>query len=62
MFGYIMGIIFILWSLYTLFALGTTNDMTDFMRSTNFIILCVGYIVILAVYFMFKDMFRRQIY
>jgi len=62
MFGYIMGFLLIIWICITLFALGTTEDLLEFMRSALFIIICVGYIVILAVYFMFKNVFREEEY
>jgi len=62
MFGYIMGFLLIIWMCITLFALGTADDLLDFMRSIWFAIVCVGYIVILAVYFMFKDAFREEEY
>jgi hypothetical protein len=60
MFGYVMGLLLIVWMCITLIALGTTNDVMNFMRGIYFPILCVGYIVILAVYFMFKDVFREE--
>jgi len=62
MFGYIMGFLLIIWICITLFGLGTTDNIVEFMRSAFFIIICVGYIVILAVYFMFKNVFREEEY
>ena len=62
MFGYIMGLVFIIWSCITLFLLGTAEDGYDFLRSIGFIIICVGYILIIAGYYMFKDVFREDRY
>jgi len=40
--------------------MGTAGDMADFMRSMSFSIICIGYIIILAVYYMFKNVFRED--
>lgn len=60
MFGIIMLVMLMIWSCITLVAFGMAPDLADFLRSIPFIIICVGYIIIFAVYFMFKDVFRED--
>jgi len=62
MLGYIFGLAFILWCCVTLFLFGSATDMYDFLRSMGFIAVCVGYIVILAGYFITKELFKEEEY
>jgi len=57
-----MGIALIAWSCLTLYLLSTIEELFKFLTSIKFVAICVGYIIILAVYFMFKDVFKEEQY
>ena len=56
--GQIILVIFILWTVFTLIILSFIRDMYDFLRSPGFIVLCVGYIALSAIYSIYKHVVR----
>jgi len=50
---------FIFWSFLTILVLLATHDIFALMRGPGFAILCVGYIIILSVYWVGKKILRK---
>jgi len=58
-FGTLMAFIFFFWCFISLMLMRGFGNTIIFLRSMNFIIVCVGYIIILAVFYMLKNTFRK---
>lgn len=60
--GVVVFLLFVFWSIMTIFIVMTIDDMYSFMRSFCFIILCVGYIGILILFTFYKKVRREDEY
>ena len=59
LFGALAIFIFILWCFVSVLLMRGFPDYLSFMRSMNFGIICAGYIIILSVFYMLKNVLRR---
>jgi hypothetical protein len=62
MIGLIVVFSLMIWTLFTFFIFGTAGDFFTFARSIYFPIICVGYIIILAIYPFWKRMNKEDDY
>jgi len=59
LFGTVMMFVFILWSFVSLILMNGFSSAINFLRSMNFVIVCVGYVIILVVFYMLKEIMRK---
>jgi hypothetical protein len=55
-----IAFLLIVLTIYTVIALGTSDDIYEFLRSMSFPAICAGYIILFGVFFMFKNVFREE--
>jgi len=48
----------VLWSFISIILMKGFPNVLSFMRSINFAVVCVGYIIILTLFYMLKNFFR----
>ena len=58
-FATFMMFMLLLWTVISLFLMRGFPGMLEFMRSMNFAIICVGYIIILTLFYVLKNFFRE---
>jgi len=51
---------FILWSIFTLIVLIIVKDMYTLLRSVGFIVICLGYIIIIAIHPILKKLIGEE--
>jgi len=62
MFGGVMLVVFIIWIFITIFGLYISGNFMVFLQSPGFVIIAIGYVVIIAAYSILKRFFRGDQY
>lgn len=58
-FGSVMMFILVIWTFISFLLMRGFDGMLNFLRSMNFATVCVGYIIILALFYVLKNVFRN---
>lgn len=59
LFGTLMLFILVLWTFVSLLLMRGFANFLEFMRSMNFAVVCIVYIVILTLFYVLKNVFRE---